>query len=288
MLDAGVERKVVQKSGSYFSFDDERLGQGRQNATAFLREHPDVTQEILLALQAQIGPEQVVSARLLPSAEGRGMRRRRRAGEGRRARVAHADRDVRSASCGAARSPSSSTVRRWRTLPVDVVVRTRLSVGLELERPRLRELARELRRARAVDTALRAVARRDLSAAELGRRLERRGVSPALRDETVERLEEVGLVDDDRFARRLAESLAERGHGDGAIRWRLEQAGVGPETAGARGRRPHARARARPRDRRGPGLGPAYGAGARPARLRRGRGRGRARTADCGRALSER
>ena len=61
MLDAGVERKVVQKSGSYFSFDDERLGQGRQNATAFLREHPDVTQKILAAIQAQVGPDQVVS-----------------------------------------------------------------------------------------------------------------------------------------------------------------------------------------------------------------------------------
>jgi recombination protein RecA len=70
VLDAGLERKVVQKSGSYFSFDDERLGQGRQNATAFLREHPDVTQKILLAIQAQVGPDQVVSARLLPIAEG--------------------------------------------------------------------------------------------------------------------------------------------------------------------------------------------------------------------------
>jgi recombination protein RecA len=42
-----VRVKVVTKSGSYFSFGDERLGQGRQNATAFLREHPDVTQQIL-------------------------------------------------------------------------------------------------------------------------------------------------------------------------------------------------------------------------------------------------
>src|SRR5437868_4367176 len=42
VLDSALERKIVQKSGSYFSFADERLGQGRQNATAFLREHPDV------------------------------------------------------------------------------------------------------------------------------------------------------------------------------------------------------------------------------------------------------
>jgi recombination protein RecA len=68
VLDSGLDRKIVQKSGSYFSFRDERLGQGRQNATAFLREHPDVTQQILSAIQADAPAEQVVSARLLPSA----------------------------------------------------------------------------------------------------------------------------------------------------------------------------------------------------------------------------
>jgi len=68
VLDAALDRKIVQKSGSYFSFDEERLGQGRQNATAFLREHPDVGQQILARVQAEAPPEQVVSARLLPSA----------------------------------------------------------------------------------------------------------------------------------------------------------------------------------------------------------------------------
>jgi recombination protein RecA len=69
VLDAAIERKVVQKSGSHFSFEDERLGQGRQNATSFLREHPDVTQQVLLRIQAQAGPDQIVSARLLPELE---------------------------------------------------------------------------------------------------------------------------------------------------------------------------------------------------------------------------
>jgi recombination protein RecA len=69
VLDVAVERKVVTKSGSYFSFGDERLGQGRQNATAFLREHPDVTQQILQTIQLEVGPEQIVSARLLPVVE---------------------------------------------------------------------------------------------------------------------------------------------------------------------------------------------------------------------------
>ena len=70
VLDAALERKIVQKSGSYFSFEDERLGQGRQNATAFLREHPDVTNQILVRVQGTVGPEQVASARLLPEASG--------------------------------------------------------------------------------------------------------------------------------------------------------------------------------------------------------------------------
>jgi recombination protein RecA len=69
VLETGLERKVVQKSGSYFSFGDERLGQGRQNATAFLKEHPDVVQEILQMIQSQASSDQVISARLLPQAE---------------------------------------------------------------------------------------------------------------------------------------------------------------------------------------------------------------------------
>jgi regulatory protein len=119
---------------------------------------------------------------------------------------------------------------RWRTVPADVVVRTRLGVGEVLERPRLRELARELRSARAVDAALRAVSRREQSSAELDRRLQRRGFAPGLREQTLNRLERVGLVDDERYAMRRAESLSERGHGDEAIRWRLERDGVGGET----------------------------------------------------------
>jgi recombination protein RecA len=68
VLEAGIERKVVQKSGSYFSFDDERLGQGRQNAAAFLREHPDVSEKIVMGIQAELGEDGIASARLLPVA----------------------------------------------------------------------------------------------------------------------------------------------------------------------------------------------------------------------------
>jgi recombination protein RecA len=69
VLDVAIERKLVQKSGSYFSYGDERLGQGRQNATAFLREHPDVTEQILRSVQVEVGPDSVVSSRLLPMSD---------------------------------------------------------------------------------------------------------------------------------------------------------------------------------------------------------------------------
>ena len=72
VLDVALEQKLVQKSGSYFSYGDERLGQGRQNATAFLREHPDVTENVVRAVQAHLGPDAVVSSRLLPLSDGAG------------------------------------------------------------------------------------------------------------------------------------------------------------------------------------------------------------------------
>jgi recombination protein RecA len=67
VLDVGLETKVVQKAGSYFSFGDERLGQGRQNATSFLAENPDLVQQILGRIQAEASEDQVISARLLPA-----------------------------------------------------------------------------------------------------------------------------------------------------------------------------------------------------------------------------
>jgi recombination protein RecA len=69
VLEVGLERKIVGKSGSYFSYGDERLGQGRQNATAFLREHPDVTDHIVRAIQAALGEDAIASSRLLPMSE---------------------------------------------------------------------------------------------------------------------------------------------------------------------------------------------------------------------------
>ena len=46
LLDLGVECDVIDKSGSWFSYGDDRIGQGRENAKTFLAENPDITKDI--------------------------------------------------------------------------------------------------------------------------------------------------------------------------------------------------------------------------------------------------
>jgi regulatory protein len=113
-----------------------------------------------------------------------------------------------------------------------VVVRARLALGLRLDRTVLREVRRELRRAEAMATAGRTLARRDMSEAGLRDRLERSGVPPGAVGEATETLRRVGALDDARFARNRARALCERGWGDEAIRARLEAEGAPPAFAG--------------------------------------------------------
>ena len=46
VLDLGVAAEIVQKSGAWYSFDGERIGQGRENVKGFLREHPEMLDEM--------------------------------------------------------------------------------------------------------------------------------------------------------------------------------------------------------------------------------------------------
>jgi recombination protein RecA len=55
LLDYGIENDIVTKSGSFFSYGEERLGQGRNNAKAFLDEHPDTAHEIEVKIYAALG-----------------------------------------------------------------------------------------------------------------------------------------------------------------------------------------------------------------------------------------
>ncbi len=121
----------------------------------------------------------------------------------------------------------------WRTLPLEVVVRARLRVDEDLDRPRLRLLRRELRRHEALDAAERALRHRDRSEHELDQRLARRGVTAGERADALAALGRAGLVDDVRFAANRARALAERGWGDTAIRVELERHRVKAEAAEA-------------------------------------------------------
>lgn len=55
ILDLGVKAGIVEKSGSWFSYGDERIGQGRENAKTFLREHPEMATEIEDRIRAAHG-----------------------------------------------------------------------------------------------------------------------------------------------------------------------------------------------------------------------------------------
>jgi recombination protein RecA len=55
LIDLGVKANVVEKSGAWFSFDSQRIGQGRENAKTFLREHPDVANTIEARIRDQSG-----------------------------------------------------------------------------------------------------------------------------------------------------------------------------------------------------------------------------------------
>jgi recombination protein RecA len=46
LIDLGVKANVVEKSGAWFSYDSQRLGQGRENAKAFLKDNPEIAAEI--------------------------------------------------------------------------------------------------------------------------------------------------------------------------------------------------------------------------------------------------
>ena len=114
----------------------------------------------------------------------------------------------------------------WRVVPADAVVRAGLLVGRSLDRETARTLGRELRRARALDVAARALRYRDHSRRSLEERLARRDVRPDASDAALAALERAGLVDDARVASTRAGTLAERGYGDAAIRFDLERQGV--------------------------------------------------------------
>jgi len=72
ILDLGVKAGIVEKSGAWFSYDSQRLGQGRENSKAFLRANPDMTAKIETAIRQNSGliAEQILAGAAERDADG--------------------------------------------------------------------------------------------------------------------------------------------------------------------------------------------------------------------------
>jgi len=55
LIDLGVKLGIIEKSGSWFSYGDERIGQGRENAKSFLKDHPEIGKEIEVKIRSAHG-----------------------------------------------------------------------------------------------------------------------------------------------------------------------------------------------------------------------------------------
>jgi len=67
LLDLGVQANVVEKSGAWFSFDGQRIGQGRENAKTFLKDNPDMAASIERKVRENAG---LVSEKMLQGEDG--------------------------------------------------------------------------------------------------------------------------------------------------------------------------------------------------------------------------
>jgi len=55
LLDLGVEKRIVEKSGAWFAYGGERLGQGRENAKQYLKDNPEVYKAIEDRVRRELG-----------------------------------------------------------------------------------------------------------------------------------------------------------------------------------------------------------------------------------------
>src|SRR5213592_2712923 len=67
LVDLGVKAGVVEKSGAWFSYDSQRIGQGRENAKLFLKANPDMAAKLEAAVRSNSG---ILAERILADAEG--------------------------------------------------------------------------------------------------------------------------------------------------------------------------------------------------------------------------
>ena len=218
LLDVGVDVGLIKKSGAWFTYDGDQLGQGRENSRNFLRDNPELAREIEEKIKAQLGvglpppapdppptsnPRRPTLDRADPAKPERGSRQRTR---------------------------TSSEPRDGGRRAAMVVGRSGKPAGAAGgEAPLDGERAGSADAAHAA--ALRLLTTRARTRAELRQRLEDRGFEAAAVAETLDRLERVGLVDDAALAETVAEGRAERGLDAPAIAAELRDRGVDPAVA---------------------------------------------------------
>ena len=57
LIDLGVENDLVKKAGSWYSYGEDRIGQGKENAKTYLKEHPEIATELDKLLRAKLLPD---------------------------------------------------------------------------------------------------------------------------------------------------------------------------------------------------------------------------------------
>jgi len=62
IIDLGVQAKIVDKAGAWYSYNGERIGQGKDNAREFLRENPDIAREIENRIRESLGVNAMAEA----------------------------------------------------------------------------------------------------------------------------------------------------------------------------------------------------------------------------------
>ena len=226
LVDLASEANIIQKSGAWYSYGDQRIGQGRENAKLFLRDNPALMTEVEGKVKELLGMQ--------PG------RRGRRGGHGRRVtarRITALEPDPRRAGTrpgrgGRARGSASVAPRgRWR--------RSGSGSGARARRGTARRASRAAADAEAAyRTALRALERRSFARADLGRRLRRKGHAPGRSTRRSSALAERGLLDDAAFAAQLRRDPRRARSGSAAPR-------AGPRCDGRRARRHRPRARRR-------------------------------------------
>ena len=196
LIDVGVDLEIIKKAGAWFTYEGEQLGQGRENARAFLAEHIDIRDEIERKVREAVGlsafgeegeetPIEIVPDVVL------------RRGPAVREQIQGQDRRP-------GLRPAMGSARPARREPKNPKSCHERALGLLAVRPRSRR--------------------------ELERRLLQAGFEPEEVQDVLGRLERVGLIDDAAFARQMAEyQFGSRKAGRRAVTGALLEKGIAPD-----------------------------------------------------------